>query len=171
VTRFQRQSLRPVARARRHTEWGFFNLDFEVAPLGTNVSYTLFSSAQLIDFEQPTIVRTYLKVIVSQESGAVPLNAFDQLAIGIGVQSQNAVTAGALPTPLSQAGWGGWLLHWVGQTGHQYTNDGLFDRELVDSHAMRKVQEGDAVFIAIETPNTNVSDLDYAFFGRMLFKE
>jgi len=171
VTRFQRTALRPVARrARRHTEWGFFNLDFEAAASGTCLAYTLFSAAQLIDFEQPTVIRTYLKILVSSNFQTAAANVHDQLAVGIGVQSAQAVAAGALPCPLTDAGWGGWLLHWVAQTSAQSSNS-WFDRELVDSRAMRKVQEGDSVFLSVETPATNVNTLDYSFFGRMLFKE
>ena len=165
--------MRRVVRPRRHTEWGSFSLDFEALPVGTCQSYTLFSAAQLIDFESPTIIRTYLKALTMIPNTAGAGNIHEQLAIGIGVQSEQAVAAGALPCPFTNASWGGWLLHWYSHLGREDVARSTYggERELIDSRAMRKVQEGDAVFLSLETPSTNVSSVNVSFSGRMLFKE
>lgn len=162
--------MRPLNRPRRHTEWGAFSLDFEVSPPDTCLSYILFGVPLLADFESPTVIRTHLAVMATLPIGNPAANAFDQIAIGIGVQSQEACTAGALPCPYTNASWGGWLLHWYGILG-EHRADTAQVRGQLDSEAMRKIQEGDAVFLSVQTPATNLVDVDYAFSGRMLFKE
>ena len=159
---------------RRSTEWGSFALDFEAAGVGTCLVYTLFSATQLLDFEQPTIVRTHMKVLTAVPNTAGAGNIHEQLAIGIGVTTQEAITAGVTPCPYTNAAWGGWLLHWFSDLARENIGQGLsgaIERAQLDSEAMRKVQEGDGVFLAVQTPSTNVSAVNYSFQGRMLFKE
>jgi len=168
----RRVQRRIVPVVRRSTEWGFFELDFEVATPNTVIVYALFTSAALLDFENPTVVRTHLHMLVSPVNDQGDADVHDQVAIGIGVAPQEAITAGALPSPTGAgSGWGGWLLHQWFDIPREFNTSTSFERRQLDSQAMRKVQEGDGVFASVATPATNIGNLNYSFQGRMLFKE
>jgi len=163
---------RPLPR--RSTEWGAFSLDFEGALLDTTVFYSVFQASDLLVFENPTIVRTHMRAMAILSNGSAEANVHEQLCIGIGVAPQEAITAGALPPPYSNAAWGGWLLWWVAELAHEHLDQGTSfagQRDDVDSRAMRRIQEGDGVFLAVQAPSTNLTTVNYSFSGRMLFKE
>jgi len=173
VTRFQRLPMRAV-RPRRSTEWGGFNLDFEASPIDTTLFYSVFTATQLLDFENPTVIRTHMRALAILSNASAEANVHEQLAIGIGVAPQEAIDAGALPPPLTNVSWGGWLLWWVAHLAHEHLDQGtsfVGQRDDVDSRAMRKIQEGDGVFLGVQTPSTNLTTVNYSFTGRMLFKE
>ena len=99
-------------------------------------------------------------------------------AFGIGIATLAAVTAGAasVPTPLTEQDWNGWI-YWTPITVRQITattadganSSGIYMRLEVDTKAMRKMKEEDAMYAMIQVSNeTGVSVLQASFDSRVL---
>jgi len=99
-------------------------------------------------------------------------------AVGIGIASLAAVTAGiaSVPTPITEQSWEGWL--WWSAFGVLATTateaDGVNAFSTVaefelDSKAMRKFGEDMAFFTAIEVVETGTASISVSHDTRMLF--
>ena len=105
-----------------------------------------------------TLVRLRGRLHVFLSVSAIPGTGFCG-AFGIGIATVAAVTAGAasVPTPITEQGWDGWI-YWtpiqVFNTGNTLSDGvnaiGATQIETVDSKAMRKLREEDAIYAAIE---------------------
>jgi len=75
-------------------------------------------------------------------------------AIGVGVVTAAAAAAGvaSIPTPLTEAGWDGWMLHryFALEAALGAGSDGEFVNLQLDSKAMRKLTEDDSLAMVAE---------------------
>jgi len=105
-------------------------------------------------------------------------------AFGIGLCTNDAFAIGvtAVPTPIAQEDWDGWLFHQyyavkgptVGTTtanniGGVFSTSAAF-RVAVDSKAMRKIPENTTVYAAMENVEVGTAALEVAFNSRVLVK-
>ena len=96
--------------------------------------------------------------------------------IGIGVVNTNAFGVGvsAVPLPLTEMQWDGWLWHQLfafhGPAGGTLGHPGANLRFEIDSKAMRKVGLEDTIFASIEVVETGTAVMSYFLDSRMLFK-
>ena len=106
--------------------------------------------------------------------------------MGIGIATLAAVTAGvaSVPTPITEAGWDGWLWHMFFQCRAAGIIDGsaMGDTDAVnptaaavrfeiDSKAMRKFEDTDlAIYAALEVSEVGTSTMVWSFDSRALFK-
>ncbi len=107
-------------------------------------------------------------------------DGFDDLAVGIGVTTEEAFTVGgitSLPSPLADLDWDGWLFHHlVGDIrGFSTTELGRAPMESgkveIDSKAMRKFEDGMVVFGAFELgTESGAASLVFQSSTRLLVK-
>ena len=104
-----------------------------------------------------TIVRLRGSALLYLTSVAAALNGFTRVALGIGIVSTAAATVGitAVPTPLTEINWEGWMFHW---TGSLINIDNTIDDSIgggvvripIDSKAMRKINDDETLFGVVE---------------------
>ena len=97
-------------------------------------------------------------------------------AFGVGIASSAAFAAGiaSLPTPVTEAGWDGWMYHtWL--QAHEGSPDGPGDagafRVEVDSKVMRRVSEDMTLYAAAEFTEGGTAAMLLFFDSRLLVKE
>ena len=85
------------------------------------------------------------------------LDGFAEVALGLCVVTENAFGVGitAVPTPLTDIGWDGWLWHWAGSVYGPSTTvtnaEGSANVRIpIDSKAMRKFKETDVMLAVLE---------------------
>lgn len=106
------------------------------------------------------------------------------VAVGIGVSPSQAITAGALPDPIENSEWDGWLVRrWTyfrlptaagtvnagSLFASIYTDNGIWD---LSSRAMRRLEDND-LFLAISlgTDTGELVQVNYIFDLRQLFQQ
>ena len=123
--------------------------------------------------EPSTIVRIrgdFAAYLVSAAAGA---DGF-QGAVGIGMTSLEAFNAGigSVPTPITQVGWEGWLWHSFfgvhAGRGVSGPSDGV--HLIVDSKAMRKIDDQMIVYAAADVFEVGAATMDVYLDSRMLVK-
>ena len=122
-----------------------------------------------------TLVRTRGEFFANLGSGSAASNGFHG-AVGIGLATLAAVTAGigSVPTPITEQGWDGWI--WWAPiyvfTGRADEVEGQIGgvRLTIDTKAMRKFNEEDAFYAAIEVTEVGAATMFTALDCRMLFK-
>jgi len=177
----QSQSRAP----RRLNDW------FSGPASGTNGSQQeLTSSAALlwgtaISFTIPqTLIRTRGEVLLRLESAASQGEGFFG-AIGIAKATTAAVTAGvgSVPTPIAEEDWDGWLWHRYFHLLAVSPLDGqaAVDLDILnsvtaalrfdfDSKAMRKINELESLYGALEVTEVGTATLTFNANSRQLFK-
>ena len=149
ATRFQRTS-----GVRRQTTW-------DIGPGGsvgaTAASSTLFPLAVIASIDGLTVVRTRGELNLALSVITAPLDGFGRIGAGICIVSENAASVGvtAVPSPLADQGWNGWLWYWTGSLfGPSATvaNAGgpANARVVIDSKAMRKQKNTDVMVAVLE---------------------
>ena len=100
-----------------------------------------------------------------------------QGAFGIGIATFAAVTAGitAVPTPITEASDENWLYHrFISIHGPVVSstslNDATVDKFEVDTKAMRKLDDGMAIYAAVEVVETGIATAELWFDSRALAK-
>ena len=156
---------------RRRTEW--FAGPGQVAASSFAASTSIIHGGTVItSFGEETLVRTrgifcaYLKTATAVGDGFFG-------AVGIGKATASATAAGvaSVPTPLTEVGWDGWLYHRFFSVHSGLAADGSgHERFEVDSKAMRKLQEAEAFYIAIEVLEIGTATMDVFCDTRMLVK-
>jgi len=137
--------------SRRATVWAFIAAaDTSLSAAGGTLVTT--SNAALLALRPFTIVRTYIEwQLRSDQAAAIE---FQNMAIGMAVVSEEAATAGvgSIPTPVTEAGSDLWFLH-----GNQWGDESnLTDRTrsstrgLIESKAMRRVEDGQTIVSVVE---------------------
>ncbi|WP_141081785.1 hypothetical protein [Campylobacter concisus] len=134
-------------------------------------------TGSLVNQDGVTLVR--LRGNLTLGFGEVPAagNAA-RVAVGVGVTTAEAFAIGAtaIPSPLADAEWDGWLWHTfaplVALTNAIEQSEGTSAVRIdVDSRAMRKLTVDMVVFAAIEVENlSGVTDVRALFDSRMLLK-
>ena len=142
-------------QTRRRNSWGF----------GPGDSATLFTSSAstAVGFIGSGIGPTIDGLTIARTRGSFQawltqagLSEGYSGAIGIGVVPQAAFVAGiaSVPTPLTELDWDGWLFHRFFQlhtpVAADFTTEGTMIRFEVDSKAMRKLNEDQIAYCAIE---------------------
>ena len=161
---------------RRRTGW-------EVGPGGTgpttvtaNAVDVLGSGSEALQ-DGLTLVRTrgFIEMLLTA-AGSASVTGFSG-AIGIGIVTAPAFAIGitAMPAPLDEVDWEGWLWHQffflhVGDptAGDRDTNRLNFE---VDSKAMRKIGTDEVIFAALQSVEQVAGETMKVFFdSRLLFK-
>jgi len=158
--------------ARRLTTWT------ELEATSTNITSaggTILNSlnAALLAKRPFTVIRTHLMYQVTSDQIAASESYLG--AVGIAVASEQAVAAGvaSVPTPATDASSEAWFLHewFTGEiifgTGVGFTENNQMNR--VDSKAMRKVDDGENLYMAVELEL--LSGFTFTAAGRLLIKE
>ena len=144
-----------VRGQRRATDWSASSVSTAFAAVAASSAVLLETFTPVVGGE--TVIRTRgLFAIVSDQQGA---NESQIGAVGIAVVTAQAVSVGitAIPHPDTDAAWGGWF--W-----HSYFKDQTFFRSsvgitfgpqmvrqiVIDSKAMRKVDEDERVVVVVE---------------------
>ena len=121
-----------------------------------------------------TIVRTILNWSMRSDQTAATESAETGLGVAVVSVQASAIGVTAVPTPFTDLGSDLWLLHQVIQSSFIFISGVGFNQpantqRLVDSRAMRKVEEGQDVVFVLE--NSGVSDGTFnQLSGRMLIK-
>jgi len=150
-----------------------------------NSSVALIATAALAVLDDGiTLVRTRGSAMFQLESATSGLDGFAG-AIGIGVATSAAVTAGAasVPTPITEQAWDGWLywnrldLRAASVMGSAAASDidilnsvTAVQRFDIDSKAMRKLRVDDSIYCAIEVTEVGTAVMSWRIDSRMLFK-
>jgi len=97
-------------------------------------------------------------------------------AHGIGIVSTDAFTAGAVPDPLTDADWPGWLWYQYFDIRDPDVSNAAtrsaqgFQRDVIDSKAMRKFGASETIFGASEFVEVGGANMVISADTRMLFK-
>ena len=173
----------PQARARRKTAWGLGpQMALQSVTTATSV---LGTGVQLSAADEVTVVRTRGSILLWLEAATTAGDGF-QGALGIGLVTTPAFDIGvtAVPTPLAEEDWDGWLWH---QFFHLHAGGPIAaavsaDTDMVnsttaavrfeiDSKAMRKFESDMTMIIVMElSPLTGAATLRVEGTSRQLFK-
>jgi len=168
---------RAIARGpRRGSSWVASSIEnsFTVLAAATAILDQLLIPAAVTSIGgQATVVRTRGLLIIESDSITATENPFG--ALGMAIVTEQAAAAGiaSVPKPYADADQDQWFV-WVpfgvaqGVIGGA-SLDGHTAQYVIDSKAMRKVEEGDAVVVVIENADA-VGGLEYNINFRMLFK-
>ena len=139
----------------------------------------MWATGQSSLFDNQTIVRVRGQLTASLVTVTSVLDGFARAAMGICVVSENAAGIGitAIPQPISDASWDGWLWHqWLGAfTGYSTTETGRGPMEAVrmeiDSKGMRKLRATDVIVGVIELgTEVGTAALQFVAETRVLIK-
>ena len=157
------------SRSRRLTSWEFGPIG-TIAPVDTGTSRVFPTGAEATE-DGLTLVRLFvsLSFITSTETSVSNSMAY---TFGICLVFQNAAGIGvtAIPAPLTDIQWDGWIMH---RQGLVYGGQAGAIQSLthqIDSKAMRKWKRTDNLVAVIETVETGVSSFTSILQSRSLVK-
>ena len=174
------RSLRGFNRApsqRRKTAWDFGSGSTGATSISSS-STTIIGSGAAIITEGVTFIRTRgsLQAFLKTSDGA---NGGFHCGFGIGVATAEAFAVGAtaLPSPLADASFDGWLYHrffdchtFDATIASSMVNNLAVVQFEVDSKAMRKVPAGVTIYAVLETVELQTATMSVFFDSRSLFK-
>jgi len=107
-----------------------------------------------------TVLRTHDEFFLQlKQIGGIGLADSWTFAIGLGIVTNEAGAAGSVPNPAESSGgadWDGWFVHQQLTWNTDTVGDFIEPRKIViDSKAMRKVQDGSGIVIAVGLQATN----------------
>ena len=121
-----------------------------------------------------TLVRLRGGLLVNLDTASAIGNGFVG-AFGIGIVTETAFATGAaaVPTPITERDWDGWLFwHTIQVLSGDASDVGLSgsaqQRVEVDTKAMRKLNEESLIYGVIEVTEIGTAEIDVAFDSRML---
>ena len=162
------------ARSRRKTSWDGGPGGTPTGLISSSVSSILGAGA-VADEDGMTLVRVRGECSLMLASAASDGDGFIG-ALGIGIVTSEAFAIGitAMPTPLIDDDWNGWLWHQffsvrvpvAAGIGSQSSEV----RYVVDSKAMRKLRLGDVIFFAQESSEIGVATMHMMADTRVLVK-
>ena len=150
----------------------------------TAAGATLATLGAQINADSITVVRVRGSMLLQLSTAASGLDGFHG-AMGIGVVTQVAFDIGvtALPTPITEEAWDGWLYHQFFQLVASDILDGsaATDKDTlnpvtatlrvdVDSKAMRKLNSDMVIVAVLEVAEEGAATLQWSFRSRMLVK-
>ena len=173
----RRRSSRGFSSARRRTGWeegpgGWANTASITTSSNAIVGVGLFA---LLD--GLTLVRVRGEIELGITAAAAALDGFKG-AFGICIVSADAFAVGvtAIPTPLDDADWNGWLWHQF----YSLTQAAVFSAQIaggsavrritIDSKAMRKINVNEVIVLVGEHIETGTAVMQVAADSRLLFK-
>ena len=164
--------------ARRQTEWALgpdTNSNVLTMTANTKELFTLGSEA----LESFTVVRLRGTIALWLDLVTAIGDGFGSVGVGIGIATADAFAQGtaALAGPLSDADWGGWLVHrmlgpLIGASTTELTTAPMEAVRLeIDSKAMRKMSPNEVLFGIVETAGeVGTAQLRFAAASRVLVK-
>ena len=152
---FTRTQRGPTSR--RQTGW-------DEGPLSTTITIsaagaTLWTIGQAFLTDGLTVIRLRGSYDLSVFSAAAAGDHFDTIGVGIGIVTAAAFAVGvtAVPSPLTEISWEGWMFHELvcglrGATAvpEWGTAGGAYHRGVIDSKAMRRGGEDMVIFGCVE---------------------
>ena len=170
-----RRGLHQARSLSRQTAWNAGTGGTGALSLSASGS-SFVGSALTATVEGTTLVRTRGQLdIVMTGPGANDGDGM-QGAFGIGIATDPAVAIGitAVPTPITEQDWEGWL-YWTTVSVHNVdvtagAADSSSQRVIVDSKAMRKFPEDVTMFAVIEVVEIGAATIDVFWDSRCLFK-
>ena len=163
--------------SRRQTAW-------ELGPGGDSVtaisttSSTILGAGSAAVIDGLTIVRIRGNLSILCDSVSAIQDGYHG-AVGIGVVTSDAFAVGvtAVPNPLADANWDGWMyhrffdVHAISATiGEGVNAQALVAQIEVDTKAMRKLPLNETVFMSMEVVEDGTSTLAVRFDSRLLVK-
>ena len=160
------------SRPKRQTKWAFGPGGTAVNSFSASSSGLLGSGIGLTVATMPTIVRIRGVVELLLDSGVSGDGYAGALGIGLVTGDAFAVGITAVPTPLDDEDWDGWMWHKFFSLHNPTATAGQEGalRFEIDTRAMRKFGEGMIVIAVAEVVETGVSVLEISLNSRMLFK-
>ncbi len=169
-SRLTRNSFQP-SKAKRLSEWVAFTTTgpSDIAG-GAKLVFASFTQAALAEIVPATIIRVRGYLTVKSDQTAAGENWAG--ALGWAVVRENARSVGitALPGPVTEAAADMWFYHQFFQgrfSSSTGQGDGFFFGADVDSKAMRKVEDGDALVLMAEVGSSVGLSIDAQM--RLLF--
>ena len=173
----RRGSFRPRQGATRRrsawTEGAGGQTNTQAAATFTNI----LGGGVITSSGEVTIVRTRGELTIGLSAATAALDGFSG-AVGIGIVTTQAFNVGvtALPLPISDAEWDGWMWHQYFNVFAQSaspgfaTDGGTFARYQVDSKAMRRLEDEMTLVAVIEGTEVGTSTMNARFDSRILVK-
>ena len=150
------QFRRTSAPARRGVAWALG--PFGVSSLIATDLSQVFSTAVISVFEDQTIIRIRGELMFVMQSAASSFDGWTRVGFGMCIVSENAAGIGvtAVPAPIADIAWDGWMVHWTGAViagATTITNsEGSANFKVpIDSKAMRKLHATDVLIAVLET--------------------
>ncbi len=173
VSRFRGGAIRVPQR--RKTEWGSLisSGEWNIAAASSKLLVGSFSSATLAPLVPMTLSR--VRGVFSHRSDQATADETYAGAVGICVVQDAARAAGvaSVPGPVTEVGQDMWLwwMPFVGRFEFGSASGFVlpFVHQIVDNRAMRKIEDGNAIVMVIETAAFG-QGVSGAFFLRFLFK-
>ena len=140
---------------------------------------TIFAVNRIALLGGLTLVRLRGEMAIGQTLCTTIGDGFDSVGVGFCIVSENAAAVGAtaVPHPIADMGWDGWLFHhlWAGFFCYNTTEEGQSEmdasRQVIDSKAMRKWTETDVLVGMIELGvETGAATLKFSANTRILAK-
>jgi len=157
---------------RRRTGWEEGPGTQNILNIATN-TVAILGNTQAATEDGNTVVRIrgYVELVLNQVS--TTLDGF-RGAIGIGIASVPAIAIGvtAVPTPVTEIEWEGWLWHQFFSL-HGVVPSVTVERRLafqIDSKAMRKIDTEEAIYAVIEATETGAANMSVVLGTRLLLK-
>ena len=157
---------------RRKTSWEEGPGTNDVATLSSSSAVILGSGQEaLVDGQTIVRIRGFVEIILTS-AGA--LGDGFRGALGIGIVSKPAFLTGvvAVPTPITELEWQGWMWHQFFQL-HAPTAAQVSENRMsfvIDTKAMRKIGLDEVLYASLEASETGVSGLKVILGTRMLLK-
>ncbi len=156
---------------RRKTGWN--EGPFSTVTLLNAEGSTLWSTGQNFLADGLTIARIRGEVLLFLGAVTSALDGFQSYALGLGIVSTAAFTAGvaSVPSPLTEIDWEGWLWHHSGAAIQQkagaedITDPSNSVRIAIDTKAMRKV-DSDETLIGVVELGTEIGTASLQFSAR-----
>jgi len=181
---------RTLGRAsRRKTSWALGPKSGIGGGVGSNLtasSVVLGAVGAAAALDGITVIRIRGELMLRLNTASSQGNGFHG-AVGVGLARNPAFTAGiaSLPTPITEEFQDNWLWHQyfaclangaitaagVSLSGGQSDGTTAALRVQVDSKAMRKLNIGDTIYVAIEATEVGTAQLAWSFNSRMLVKQ
>ena len=159
---------------RRPTEWIGFDTAVQADTATANIFFILLTAAQLSEYITPTIVRVR-GIFLYQCSGNIVQTASGPFRIGIGMTIVSAQAAAAASVPVAivdlDANW--FLWDSFGIQNSALANEFTADERVIDSKAMRKIEQPDnaSMVLAVSTTFGGTTGIcRYRATGRILIK-
>ena len=161
---------------RRKTSW-------DSGPGGTTIGVLsagglgVIGSVQQATTDGLTLVRLRGQLTMWLQAATAAGDGFTG-AFGIGIAEQNALAIGstAIPSPVTDRDWDGWIFWhpvqlFAGVAAETFGNAGSpVDRVIVDSKSMRKLDIGDGLFAVVELVLEGAATAEFTFDSRALLK-
>ena len=162
---------------RRKVSWEFGPRSTAFQGISSSSALLLGSGAQVLA-DALTLVRLRGEFAYQLRSAAAELDGYHG-AFGIGVVQEEAFAVGitAVPTPITDADWDGWI-YWQPIAAQAYTDAEVLNtggaligsRRIVDTKSMRKLNLGDVIIAVVEATEIGTAVLHVHFDCRVLLK-